>query len=54
MAIRDTADTAALAPYRFFFNGLAEVWSMRAVGLWVARFAPEWAEEAKDSKGSLS
>ena len=38
----------------FFFNGLAEVWSMRAVGLWVARFAPEWAEEAKDSKGSLS
>lgn len=38
----------------FFFNGLAEIWSMRAVGLWVARFAPEWAEEAKDSKGSLS
>lgn len=37
-----------------FLSGLAEIWSMRAVGLWVARFVPEWAEEAKDSEGSLS
>lgn len=34
-----------------FAYGFADLWSMRAVGHWVARNAPEWVEEARDSEG---
>ncbi len=37
-----------------FLSGFAEVWSLRSVGHWVNRYAPEWIEESKNSKGSLS
>lgn len=37
-----------------FAYGFADLWSMRAVGHWVARNAPEWVEEARDSEGILS
>ncbi len=37
-----------------FAYGFADLWSMRAVGHWVARNAPEWVEEARDSQGVLS
>ena len=46
--------TLVLAALYFFANGLAEIWSMRAVGHWVARNAPDWVEEARDSRGVLS
>lgn len=29
-----------------FFAGFAQVWTLRAVGIWAARVAPEWQEEA--------
>ena len=37
-----------------FSYGFADLWSTRAVGHWVARNAPEWAEEERDSQGVLS
>ena len=46
--------TLVLVALYFFVNGLAEIWSMRAVGHWVARNAPDWVEEARDSHGVLS
>ncbi|MCD8316925.1 MAG: zinc-ribbon domain-containing protein [Eggerthellaceae bacterium] len=37
-----------------FLGGFAQVWTMRAVGHWIDRYAPDWVEEAKDSTGSLA
>lgn len=36
--------------FAVFFAGFAQVWSMRAVGIWAARVAPEWQEQAANEQ----